>query len=267
MNSTRKTYFNEIPAGESRHILLKCIKAFNVTTIVLVVLGFMTLMGHQVYTWALQAPFFEIKKIDVRGNCIVSQERVLILAGIDPQCNIFRMDVDAVEKRILENCFVRNVNVSRRLPSKVVLSIEERRPVVFLENVMGMVDGEGVLLPPTSFEQWSDLPSLTGVEIQDVAFGEPLQSAPIGWAISFLKDVAAMKSGAPFEITEIDVSDLQHPLLYTGDGSVPIRIGPTGSPSQLISLPTVLTDLARKGIEAEYIDVRFSDQIIVRPRR
>ena len=267
MKSPKKTYFNEIPARESRHLLLKGLKAFNLITVLSVALGLLALTGRQGYQWALQSPLFQMKDIAVEGNRIISEERILSLAGIDPQCNIFLFDVNAAEKRIAEDHFVREVKVKRRLPSKVVISIEERVPLVFLENFGGMIDGESVLLPPLPVEHWPDLPILTGVDMNVEGYGEPLQSDRLKWVISFLKDMSALKSRIPLEISEIDVSDVHHPLLYTGDGAVPIRIGGTGSLSQLISLPLVLTDLDRKGIEAEYIDVRFSDQIVVRPKR
>ncbi|UCE17541.1 MAG: FtsQ-type POTRA domain-containing protein [Gemmatimonadota bacterium] len=267
MRSTKKMYFNEIAVREPRHVLLALIKAFNRTTVVVTVLGFLALMGHHVYTWALQTPFFEIQEIRVRGHHIISEERALSLIGIEEDCNIFRCDVDAVERRVAQDPFVRKADVKRRLPSKLLLSIEERKPLAFLADMIGMVDDEGVLLPPIAPEQWSDLPLLTGIGVEKIRFGEPLQSEPVAWAVSFLKAAAALNSNGALEITEIDLSDMAHPLLYAGDRSVPVRIGVTGSLSQLTSLPVVLADLERKGIEAEYIDVRFSNQILVRPRR
>ncbi|MFQ6091143.1 MAG: cell division protein FtsQ/DivIB [bacterium] len=260
-----KTFYNEVHERESRHILLGWIKAFNRITLALVALGLVALLGHEVHRWALQTPIFELKRITVRGNHLVSEETVLGLARIEPRCNLFRIDVGEIRERLAENCFVRRAEVQRRLPSSLVISIEERKPVALLESDGGTVDEEGVLLHPLSPEQWPGLPVLSGVDLGDEECGEPLQSEKVRWAISFIRAMAEMRPSPPFGIGELDLSDIRHPLLYPAAKGVPVRIGGAGCLSRLASLPVVLADMERKGIEAEYIDARFLGQIIVRP--
>jgi cell division protein FtsQ len=266
MYKRKSTYYNEIQRRESRHILLRCIKAFNGMTLAFFILGLVALSGVEVYRWALRASFFQVQKIVLKGNDLLSDETILAFAQIESRCNIFRIEMSGVRRRIGEEHFVRKVDVKRRLPSQVIISIEERKPVAVVEKMSGMIDEDGVFLPLLTHERVSSLPVISGCDAEEGNYGEPLHSEPMRWAVSFLKEIAALGPKAPLEISEIGLDDVHHPLMYVRNWRVPIKIGKSGYRAQLISLPVVLADIERKGIEAEYIDIRYADQIIVKPK-
>jgi predicted nucleic acid-binding Zn ribbon protein len=67
------------------------------------------------------------------------------------------------------------------------------------------------------------------------------------------------------QVSEVDVGDAQATLLHLASGT---RVrGPAWPPGvrDLSALRTVLADLARRGQTAEEVDVRFRNQVIVRP--
>ena len=266
MSKRKRTYYNEIQERESRHILLQCMKAFNRMTLVLILLGSVALFGYHLYQWALSAPMFELKRITVRGNHLVSEEMVLGLTGVAPRWNLFRLNTDEIQERLAENCLIRKAKVRRRWPSGILISIVERQPIACLEHSVGAVDDEGVLLPPLSPEKCVEIPILTGIDVGDELCGQPLQSEKVRWAISFLRTVSERCSNVSSEIAEIDMSDVDQPFFYSKGKDIPIRIHGTDCCSRLASLPAVFTDLERRSIVAEYIDVRFKGQIVVKPK-
>ena len=85
-------------------------------------------------------------------------------------------------------------------------------------------------------------------------------------AIAILKGTAEICSAGDLNFTSLDVSDAKNPLLYLYGMSAPIRLGGLDCLSMLPSLSLVLSDLERKGIAAEYIDLRFHEQIVVKPK-
>jgi len=266
MTNQKSAYFNEIRPRESKHILLTWIRIFNWSTLAFVAVGVAALFGHEAHRWCLQAPLFRLKKVSVQGNRLLSETLVLDMSGIQIGCNIFLINVATVKRRLEEHYLVRRADVGRRLPSSLVISIEERNPTALLENDRGTLDDDGVLLPPLPSELRSDLPLLSGIESGSEEYGDTLRSEKVRWAISFIREIAEAQPTAPFEVSEVDVSDFHRPLLYVGSREIPVRIGHDGSLSQLDVLPVVLADVERKGIEPEYIDVRFEGQIIVRPK-
>ena len=266
MNRRNKTYYNEIQEKEPGHWLLKGIKAFNTFTLVLFASGLVVLMVHQVYMWALTTPFFELKHITISGNEFVSEEQILHQAKIKSQCNLFRLPVRDIEVRLMENCFIRKVMIRRRWPSGILVSVEERKPIVLLENNMGAVDAEGIFLPSLSPDQSGGLPTLSGIDVEGEAVGCPLEAEKVQWAVAFLKEMEERCADSLFKIDEINVRDVKHPLLYVEANRIPVRIGGSDCFARLKHLPVIFADLDEKGIEVEYIDARYHNQIVVKEK-
>lgn len=264
MRKRKRTYYNEIREREPKHLLLKSIKAFNRITLILIALGLVSLFGYQVYIWALQTPFFEVKQMRIRGNQHLSRERILELAQIEPRCNLFLLQAGEIEERLSENCLIREATIRRRWPCGILIIIEERQPIAFLENNAGLIDDEGVFLPSLSPDHYLGLPMVSGIDVEGEEYGLPLQSEKVRWVIFFMGELAQKCPGLSVTLDRIDIRDPDHPLLYTGARSVPIKVGGRDCFSRLGGLPLVFADLERKGVDAECIDVRFKDQIIVK---
>jgi hypothetical protein len=60
------------------------------------------------------------------------------------------------------------------------------------------------------------------------------------------------------------VRDLAHPFVFIQASDIPLQVSDWRSISQLGEVPLVLADIRRRKIQAEYIDIRYRDQIIVK---
>jgi cell division septal protein FtsQ len=74
-----------------------------------------------------------------------------------------------------------------------------------------------------------------------------------------------LRSGSPLtgEISEIDVSRREGPVLYTVDG-IEIRLGTEDWEERLARLEGVLAQVAREGMGVTGIDLRFRDQVVLK---
>jgi cell division septal protein FtsQ len=76
-----------------------------------------------------------------------------------------------------------------------------------------------------------------------------------------------LRTGSPLtrEISEIDMSGADGPVLYTVDG-VEVRLGTAEWEDRLGRLDGVLARIRTLGEPVEYVDLRFRGQVVFKPR-
>ncbi len=94
----------------------------------------------------LTSPRFAVRTIEVEGTRKVSKADVLAAAAIPPGQNLFRLRAEKSVKRVAQIPRVLSVSLRRRLPNRVILQVEERRPVALLAagTSYTMVDDTGI---------------------------------------------------------------------------------------------------------------------------
>lgn len=70
--------------------------------------------------------FFQVEQIEVAGNSRYTQEEIVAATGIEPGDNLFRMNKFAIQDHVLEQMpYVEDILIRRRLPSTIVITVEE----------------------------------------------------------------------------------------------------------------------------------------------
>jgi len=169
----------------------------------------------------LYSPYFNITHVEILGAEAVTEEEILLALGLVGQKNIFRFDAARAQERLEEMPQVRSVEIARRLPGSVIVTLEEREPVAIIPYTEAFytIDGSGVVLGPAHL---LDLPVLNGQTPVGLALGEVVASRSIQTGAR----VAALCTPAMRdEISEINVLDLEDIQLVTRHG-VRVRLGP-----------------------------------------
>lgn len=76
---------------------------------------------------------FNIKQIEVTGNSRLSENKIISISSLNIDTNIFRFSKHDVKKSLLENAYIEDVKISRKLPSTVTIEIKERIPSYMLQ--------------------------------------------------------------------------------------------------------------------------------------
>ncbi len=76
---------------------------------------------------------FNIKQIDVTGNSKLSENKVISISSLSIDTNIFHFNKENVEKNLIENAYIEDVTIKRKLPSTVEIIIKERIPSYMLQ--------------------------------------------------------------------------------------------------------------------------------------
>lgn len=97
---------------------------------------------------AMFSPLFNIKTIEVNGNKIVTKNEIISLSKIQIEENSFKLGKGKIKKQIKENAYIQDVKITRKLPSTILIEVEEREPAYLLEYAGSyvVIDKQGYML-------------------------------------------------------------------------------------------------------------------------
>ena len=256
-------------------------KGFFVLSLLLILLSLLGagLFGAQRLLNALffTNPDYAIHSVEVTTDGDLARDVVLQAAQIEDGSNIFAINLSAVEDRLRALPQVEEVNVQRLLPDKVVIVLQERRPIAWIAsadaNKTGfnydgafLVDRRGMVLQPKgSAPEYMTLPVIIGVDLKKVTVGQPVDSDSVKAALELIRECPEMLQSR-FEIATIDVSK-EYSLVVTDKQRSLVTFGPDDLVGQLRRLAMLLSyceknskDLQSANLMAERnIPVVFSE--------
>ncbi len=214
---------------------------------------------------ALEALHLGQAEVLVRGNEYLAAADVVRAAGLAERVPFFRVDLGEASRRLESHPRLRSARATRRLDGKIVLRVEERRPVALLPLHRPVeVDGEGRLLPPLLDGAVADLPLVQGLAAP--VHGR-VRDADWGRAVAWMEALGAPSIRLLPRVSEIDVRDARATVLVLApDGTRVLLPGERTDSRRLAALCIVLADLEEKRLAAETIDCRAARMVVVRPR-
>ena len=205
---------------------------------------------------------FAIARVDVAGQNRLSAEEVVKASGLAPGQNLWSLDARRAVAGVEALPLVRRAEVVRSFPNRVTVYVEERQPFT-LVNAGGLnwVDEQGVPLGPETRAVSLDVPVISGVARDDVAAGR-IASDRVAAGVALLRTLMRAQSPLLSEISEIDVSRPEGPVLFMLDG-IEVRIGSEDWDGRLARLGGVIAQLRASGQSVTSIDLRFRDQVVL----
>src|SRR5262247_974242 len=216
--------------------------------------------GGAAFRWLLTTPHFAVASVEVRGVSRVPPDQILAAAAIPSGTNIFRLDTLGVIDRVESLPEVRRADVVRELPGRVVISVEERRPFTLVHGGrLHWMDEEGRLLGASPEAVAPPMPVISGLSPDELASMRSAPGPKARAAIGVIRALLRSGTGLTSEISEIDMSRREGPVLYTVDG-VEVRLGSEDWDERLARLEGVLAQIATQDVRA--VDLRFRDQVV-----
>jgi len=152
----------------------------------------------------------------------------------------------------------------RRFPNRVTLAVEERRPFTLAHaGRLHWIDEQGVSLGAESRAVAPDAPVITGLGTADLGTGDGAPAPRVAAGISLLRVLLRSETALLRQISEIDVSRPDGPVLYTVEG-VEVRLGAEDWEARLGRLQGVLAQVRAGGEAVSAIDLRFRDQVVLK---
>lgn len=193
------------------------------------------------YRMVTTSNYFVIKDVEISGNERLEYHNVIREAGLEPGLNSLSVSIDEIELRLKKNPWIKKVSVTRKLPDRVKIEIEEYKPKFWiLENgIMYYADVTGKFIAPVEPVRFISLPIL---EVEKGVAGpdEPLPE--------ILEKLNA--AGLPVELDAaswIHVGKTNGIEIYFENAKLRLGIGLDELPVNLERLAKVLQDLNRRG--------------------
>jgi cell division protein FtsQ len=216
------------------------------------------LAGH----WVLTAPRFAVLAVDVRGASRLPAERVLEVAGIVRGTNLWRIDPAQVRARLEALPEIRRADVVRALPNRLSIVVEERRPFTLVHAArLHWLDEDGRVLGEESHAVATEVPVISGLSEDELTTMRTAPGPRARAAIALIRALLRTGSTLAGEISEIDMSRPEGPVLYTVDG-VEVRLGSEEWEERLARLEGVLAQVATEDVHG--VDLRFRDQVVLK---
>lgn len=181
---------------------------------------------------ALTAPIFNITDIEVYGNNQITSNTIISLSRLKKGENIFKFN-NSVQERIKENSYIDSVKISRKLPGKVAITVEERK-IKYQTNLINSyvyIDKNGYILENSS-ERKEGIPLIVGLSAkEDELMNEKrLKTEDLEKINNIIKIVDASKAiNIDNLITEINTEDKSNYVLYLESKNKKINIGDTSN--------------------------------------
>jgi cell division protein FtsQ len=213
--------------------------------------------------WLLTAPRFAVTSVEVQGVARVPADQVRAAAAITPGANLWRIDPATVTARVEAVPAIRRAEVIRRFPNRVTILVEERRPFTLVHGGrLHWLDEEGRVLGEAREAAAPLVPVISGLSDAELVTMRSNPTPRAREAIALIRALLRSGSALTTEISEIDMSRGDGPVLYTVDG-VEVRLGPEEWEERLARLEGVLAQIARDSEAVRVIDLRFRDQVVL----
>jgi len=121
------------------------------------------------YDFLTQCDYFRAKTLEVEGNRVLSEENIIKEAGINPGDNILSVNISMVRKKIMANPWVAEAEVGRKIPSGIVIKIEEHKCIAVLDlGKEFLLNENGEIFKEKAAADPEGVPVIQGLTFSDI---------------------------------------------------------------------------------------------------
>lgn len=214
----------------------------------------------------LSLPVWRIRAVEVRGNSMVPEGLIKEKAEIPMDENVFFLNYGEISRRVSAIRQIKAAQVSGRLPSSVVITVEERKPfaVAAVRGRYLVFDNEGFIIEslgpkdarePSSGIKVFELPTVVGLPADSVVENKRIDPQTMK-AIEFsFVTLGRIMSKGKFELELVSFSEMNIII----DDLLKVKIGsPDDIEKKFFNLSKILASISDKN-SVEYIDLRAKD--------
>ena len=212
-------------------------------------------------------PYFAVREVAVRHRGHLEPEAIRRLAGVDVGTNVWDVDPEVAETRLLTNGWIRWAHVRRTLPDRVVVQVREHRPVAILavaDESPGLyyLAANGRIFAPVATGDARDLPFVTGLTRSDLGGSEAFGPRAVRRALALMRRAA--RYPAVGTVSELHVDRDDGLTLMPVRPALPIEIGWGDYDLKLARLTEVLPYWSGREAELRGVSCVYGDDVVVR---
>jgi len=199
--------------GERLPLLSRLIKILGA----LLILGGTGVGLREGYNAFVRLPYFRVAEVQVEGNLQVAAQDIIASLGLTSDTSILEVDLEALAGRVLENPWIREATVRRRLPLSLTIQVVERMPeAVFIADRRYLLSADGVILAELGEDELPTLPTLRSATPRHVALGERILTSQMIQGLSVWRQ---------FQLANALQGERALEIAMVGDGSYVVNLG------------------------------------------
>ncbi len=218
--------------------------------------GFISLLGVGTYT-VMNADFLNVRHFLIYDNKFLSDKEIIHLMNLGEK-NIIRMDMKILADRMERSPWIRKALLRKEYPNRLLVKVTEAKPTALLHEGrrIYLVDERGSKLdrlPRT-------VPFLPLIRIHrgdEKIYKKTYQEA--------VKISNVIKESTFFDGKRIEINGSKPENISMKINGTVVLVGAGKYEKKLLNFLTLKEEIERRNISAEYIDVRFSKRLIVKP--
>jgi len=213
-----------------------------------------------------------VNKITIKGNLTLSESEILTAAGLaaDSLINLDELNLAFIRDRIAKHPEIKRVVVSKEPPSELIIEVSEKKPIaVLVKNTeLNLIDDDREVFSIRNFEKVFDLPVINGLDESRKDYKNDLDIA-----VNFIKSAYAKGKYIQNQISEINMSDSTRLTVFSNDRPTVFyfpKISRESESAEIYSAKLgvfkkfIDDEIIKKNLNCEYVDLRFSNQIIAK---
>lgn len=199
--------------------------------------------------------------LTVTGNDIIKTEDIFFEAEIKKPINIFQIRTSNVEKRLLNDIRIEEVDVSRQFPFTINIKVKERKPLVIVQGEFcyAILDKTGLVIETETSLKKANYPMITGKKWGNLLLGDTVSESDVLLALKFINSLS--EDGVRL-FSEINIGNKDNIIAYTRSG-IAVKLGNGKNIADQAKLAeNMVGDISSRQLSVEYIDANTSSPFI-----
>jgi len=219
--------------------------------------------GASAYSWLNRSPLFSVRSIDLNPCAHVTQEEVWAIVRGGKSGNIWAVPTRGVARRLSDHPWVRAVSVRKAFPDRLVVRIEERRPVAMVNlDALYYVDAEGTPFKRLTAYDPKNYPILTGFSRTELLSRDAVTLRDFRKTLELLR----MAEAGPLRqnLSEVHFDAQDGYTLVTRDKGIQMKVGATEFREAVQRIEKALPHVSRLDGSPSVVDLKTPGKIFVR---
>ena len=217
----------------------------------------------------LKNPEYNVTELNVETDGVLPSDRVLAAADLHKGENIFLLNLNRAKARVEAIPEVEKVQVTRQLPNRITIQINERKPVAWITPDHGpinhddvassknvyLIDARGIVLQPRKLApQDNYLPMIRNYTNGPLTDGQEADGEEVHAALDLIHAHQDSLIAARFQIQEIDLAR-HFGLQVTDHTGLQVLFGLDDMDRQLKRLDVLLQTIDGRGQKPQTINL------------
>ena len=230
----------------------------------LLAVGFTGVACASAYSWLTRSPLFTVRTIDMNRCANVSLEEVWAIVRGDGTGIIWSIPAKEIAQRLSRHPWVRTVSVRKAFPDRLVVRIQERKPVAMVNlDVLHYLDEEGRPFKRLTAYDPKDFAIVTGFSREELLRKDPVTVRDLRKTLDLLRGV---ESGALRQnVSEIHFDAQDGYTVVTRDTGLQLKVGTMDVKEAVRRIEAAMPRISGMARSSGIADLKTEGRVFMRP--